>query len=529
MIGQRLQRQLQRWINEIRLRQGEQRINGGSFMPGKHEDMNRGHEQLKRDLRTVSLQLALVLTLGFGAVGSLTYINAITTARQQLLESSLPLALDGLAAQLQQEVTLPIQVASQMAVNSFLEDWLIRGETNSWQLQDYLRRIQRQTRATTAFLVSNQTGRYYHPNGIIKVISKNDPQDAWYYRLRQSGSTFELNLDRDTADPSRFTVFTNYKVLSADDGRMLGAVGTGNATTVLTDLIRRFERSRGVKVIFMAKDGRILFADDRNKTPASRLAATQSLGMHARQALKQSHASFSYWSNGREYFARSRFIPELNWHLVVSAPIRVPSNYIFRLLTETAVIALCTLVLVVLSVLILIRRYQQRLEHFAFTDQLSGALNRKALPRVLLGLTSHFTKAGESLALAMLDVDHFKVINDQYGHASGDAVIQWVSDQIRSCTRPGDHLFRWGGEEFLLILPRANLETACTIVERIPAALTPGLQLSGNDLIAVTLSIGVAERGDGEDFENLLHRADQAMYKAKTAGRDRIIATGPGR
>ena len=192
-------------------------------------------------------------------------------------------------------------------------------------------------------------------------------------------------------------------------------------------------------------------------------------------------------------------------------------------------IALCTLVLVVLSVLILIRRYQQRLEHFAFTDQLSGALNRKALPRVLLGLTSHFTKAGESLALAMLDVDHFKVINDQYGHASGDAVIQWVSDQIRSCTRPGDHLFRWGGEEFLLILPRANLETACTLVERIPAALTPGLQLSGNDLIAVTLSIGVAERGDGEDFENLLHRADQAMYKAKMAGRDRIIATGPGR
>jgi diguanylate cyclase (GGDEF)-like protein len=153
-----------------------------------------------------------------------------------------------------------------------------------------------------------------------------------------------------------------------------------------------------------------------------------------------------------------------------------------------------------------------------------------------LSLLSYLRARGLPLAVALMDIDHFKAINDNHGHGIGDAVIRHVSQLIQASLRQGDPLFRWGGEEFLLVLPGCGLDEARQQLEAIrrelradpfpmagalPARHQPGGRVSGDGL-AVTMSFGLTLHGDGEPSAEVVRRADRALYAAKKAGRDCI-------
>lgn len=155
-------------------------------------------------------------------------------------------------------------------------------------------------------------------------------------------------------------------------------------------------------------------------------------------------------------------------------------------------------------------------QHQATTDALTGLSNRRALDDMLAAM------AGAPLGLLMLDLDHFKTINDTHGHAVGDAVLRNFSARVREQLRPTDVCVRWGGEEFVVLLPGASLAQAQEIGERLRQAVVAA-PLDGG--IKATVSIGAAARRAGEDTDALLARADAAVYAAKHAGRDRVVAT----
>lgn len=128
---------------------------------------------------------------------------------------------------------------------------------------------------------------------------------------------------------------------------------------------------------------------------------------------------------------------------------------------------------------------------------------------------------GHAFSLVLFDIDHFKQVNDTYGHDEGDQVLETLVNSIQFCLREGDHFGRWGGEEFMVLLPGTDLDGATEFAERMRervAATDFRLQ------DPVTISLGVAEWSPGNNFKNLLVRADSAMYKAKTGGRDRVVA-----
>ncbi len=482
------------------------------------------HDGLSRDRWWLSLQLTLVISLGFGSVALFTYANALAAARTQVVESTLPLTLDALSADLQQDFVQPILFASSMAANTLLVDWVERGEQPSAAVQAYLSRIQAQHGATTAFFVSERTRRYYHSSGILKTVSPRSPQDAWFFRLRSSVAPYEVNLDRDTADLNRTTVFVNYRLLDAR-GRFLGAVGLGRSTSLLARRIEQAERINQIQVLFLDGNGRSLFGAQPQQEPLLRqLGPGPQRSALGRRILGQPRGAFQYRQGQEWVYLRSKHIPELRWILVVSQPLRIPTGLLWQSLLQISLTALFTLILALLLVLQLTGRHHHKLARLAHTDPLTGALNRASFPARFRRLQTAAAATGQPLALVLLDMDHFKAINDHFGHLSGDTVLRRVAEVIVDHTRPQDALFRWGGEEFVLLLPNCTAEQACGVARTLSPALRSAPVLAEGVKLAPTLSAGVTAIGAGESADAVLARADGALYAAKRAGRDRVMA-----
>jgi diguanylate cyclase (GGDEF)-like protein len=169
-------------------------------------------------------------------------------------------------------------------------------------------------------------------------------------------------------------------------------------------------------------------------------------------------------------------------------------------------------------------RAADRLERMASTDLLTGIPNRRALREHLHREVARSRRSGRPLSLGLVDVDGFKQFNDRHGHACGDEVLREVARCLHSSVRAQDIMGRWGGEEFLLILPDTGPEGGLVVAETVRSIIetTPFLYEGfGHNL---TISVGLAHLGEGDDSDDLLRAADDAMYRAKERGRNRVEA-----
>ncbi len=175
--------------------------------------------------------------------------------------------------------------------------------------------------------------------------------------------------------------------------------------------------------------------------------------------------------------------------------------------------------------LVTIENLQDGLREQALRDPLTGLYNRRYLEETLGRELGRAQREGVPLSLLMIDLDNFKILNDEHGHAAGDQVLRWFGDLVRAKLRPGDIACRYGGEEFLIIMPSAPLTVSLARAEEIRSAFTPLVRnSSGNRLTHVTLSAGLAMfPTDGTTGSDLRRCADVALYAAKRGGRDRIM------
>jgi diguanylate cyclase (GGDEF)-like protein len=168
--------------------------------------------------------------------------------------------------------------------------------------------------------------------------------------------------------------------------------------------------------------------------------------------------------------------------------------------------------------------YQQHLSHLATEDPLTRLLNRRGLEGALYISLAQAGRQGLPSAAIMVDIDHFKEINDSFGHETGDHVIRQVAGILQQMSRASDVVARTGGEEYLLILPATTLDAARILAERIRAAIGERPLLVDQQRIPVTVSLGVACVTGEVDLDELSHEADRAMYLAKRGGRNRVAS-----
>jgi diguanylate cyclase (GGDEF)-like protein len=169
----------------------------------------------------------------------------------------------------------------------------------------------------------------------------------------------------------------------------------------------------------------------------------------------------------------------------------------------------------------------QRLERASHTDELTSLPNRRALQETLKHEADRTRRGSSNFTVVLCDIDHFKKVNDCCGHGVGDEALRHLASIFAETIRQNDTIARWGGEEFMLIMPETDLAAGMTAAERIRAAVeaTP-LHASNGETLALTVSCGVASWSEHPELKQLFRVADNRLYRAKTEGRNRVVGLG---
>lgn len=275
----------------------------------------------------------------------------------------------------------------------------------------------------------------------------------------------------------------------------------------------------------------VLFWNDM----ASRIASSNSVYMLQQVLLAWTtfKAGVPYGQRARKVMAAGYLIEASMFGVRVAGALHDPEQFTQVLVSGNAqvatyVVALFGIVLTSMSLLVL---HRDEMDHqnrtLATLDPLTGLLNRRALLDHAERSLQVALRAGLPVALLMLDLDHFKRVNDTLGHLAGDTVLRETSRVLERLLRQQDVLGRYGGEEFCLLLPNTSTEGAMVLAERLRASVGGNLVHVRDGSVSVTISIGVAAAepaAEGLTLECLISRADRALYKAKEAGRDRCMA-----
>ena len=472
--------------------------------------------------------LSLMLSLGFLATSLIGYKVARDSVSEQIADNTLPLTSDNIYSEIQQDLLRPVFISSLMAHDTFVRDWTIGGETDPDQLVRYLHEIQQKYHTVTAFFVSEQSRNYYHSSGVLKQISRDDPVDAWYFRVRQlpAGEEYEVNVDIDTADRQSTTVFVNYRAYDYV-GQLIGVTGVGLAVESVRKLIEEYQQRYGRRVYFVDRNGRV-------KLHGSGFSSAETIHDHpglariADQVLATPGGSFTYRNDGRVVYLNSRLVTEFDWYLMVEQDETETEQRLINTLLFNLLLSFVVITVVLFLVHLIIGNYRRQLEQMASIDKLTGAMNRQVFEHLFEHMMRSAKRRGQPLSVVMLDLDHFKRVNDSFGHLLGDRVLQQTVAMMLTGLRESDTLGRWGGEEFVVLLPDCNLEQATLIANKIRARVAAMVVQEKGLTINVTVSLGVARFDGQESSEQLLDRADQALYQAKAAGRNKVVSDDRG-
>ena len=170
---------------------------------------------------------------------------------------------------------------------------------------------------------------------------------------------------------------------------------------------------------------------------------------------------------------------------------------------------------------------ERRLRIMATTDSLTGLYNRRHIIGIAEYEKMRRKRSQRPLSFIVADIDNFKSVNDRYGHEIGDRTLTMVSRQVRSVLREQDSVVRWGGEEFLMLLPDKGIEIATAVAERIKETIAAKPVRQGENELTITITLGVGECRENENIDACIARADQALYRGKRAGKKRVEMASP--
>ncbi|MFN3767174.1 MAG: diguanylate cyclase domain-containing protein [Ectopseudomonas guguanensis] len=475
----------------------------------------------------ISLVLLLLFLLGSGFLTTslLSYYASRDSIRQNIVNTELPLTSDTIYSEIQKDLIRPTQIASMMSRDTFLRDWALAGEQDPQPVTRYLREIQDHYGTFTAFFISEQTRTYYQAKGVLKQVREDQPRDAWYFRVRSMDAPYEISVDPDMANDDRLTFFINFKVFDYQD-RFIGVAGVGLTVDAVVKLVDDYQQRYDRTIFFTDREGHLVLTGveggpmgARRGQPLSEVPGLETL----LAVLPQPRSgNYRYDEHRRSHFLNVRYIPELDWFLYVDKHEEGALAGVRHSLYLNLLICLLVTVIVLTLVSLAIRRYQQRIAALATTDSLTDLPNRRGFELHVEQALQEAQRDSSPLCAVLLDLDNFKLINDQHGHLAGDEVLRRFAEQLRAALRQSDVLCRWGGEEFILLLKNTDRHAAHELAEKLRQYCAAQRYPVGDETLQVTVSLGLSQWQPGEALHDLLGRTDRALYRAKQGGRDRV-------
>ncbi|VVP58382.1 hypothetical protein PS870_05880 [Pseudomonas fluorescens] len=480
--------------------------------------------------RSLVLTLIALLGAGFLATSFLSYYASRASIRDSIVNTELPLTSDTVYSEIQKDLVRPILISSMMSRDTFMRDWVVNGEQDAEKMTRYLNEVMTHYGAYTAFFVSNTSLTYYHAKGVLKQVKSTEPRDAWYFRVRDMADPYEINVDPDLANKDNLTFFINYKVYDYNN-RFIGAAGVGLTVDAVIKLIDKYQQRYQRSVYFVDNFGRLVLTGAEGGPQGAHIG--QKLGdldymkNLVSQLPKPHSGSYEYSVQGQGHFLNVRFIPELNWYLFVDKREDGALSEIRQSLYLNLLICLLVTLIVLLLLNRVIKRYQGKIQAQATLDSLTELPNRRGFDLLAAQAMLEARREPKPLTAMLLDLDHFKVLNDTYGHLAGDQVLIGFARDLESCLRHSDIVCRWGGEEFIVLLKDTDGETGLMIAEKIRQHVEQQRYAYDGKELQLTVSIGLTTLQVDETLHTLLSRADHAMYRAKQAGRNRTCVELP--
>ncbi len=473
---------------------------------------------MQRNQRLI-IVLSTLLIVGFLVTSLASFFVSRASLGSQISLNALPLTSDNIYSEIQRDLLIPINISSLMATDTFLRDWVIAGEKDSTRVIRYLKDIQLRYNTFTSFFVSDKTRNYYQSDRILKKVAREEERDAWYFRVRSMQEPYEINVDPDMAHQDAMTIFVNYRMRDYE-GNYIGATGVGLAVTAVKELIESYQHKYGRRIFFMDSQGRVTLHGSSFPGSISGIDDMKDLAPLRDKIFNGGSGSLRYRSGGETRYLNTRYIKEFDWYLFVEQADAAAMRGIFNTLLVNLLVCLFITLVVMSLTWVTLSSYQKTMENMAATDKLTGFYNRRTFDVILEQAIRDSRRSGAPLSLILFDIDHFKEVNDTFGHLAGDAVIAKIAEANRASLRESDVSCRWGGEEFIVLLKGCGLNDACAMAERIRAVIqeTPVAYEGRN--ITVSVSLGVVEYSSTEEKSDLIKRADRAMYAAKERGRN---------
>ncbi|MBC7750990.1 MAG: diguanylate cyclase [Candidatus Saccharibacteria bacterium] len=384
--------------------------------------------------RKLTVILCSILSISFLAVSLISYFASKNAIHLALVEKELPLTSNAIYAELQKDLVRPFFISSMMASNTFLHDWVAEGEHHPELISRYLKENKETYKVFTSFFVSNKTQRYYYPQGVLKTVSPKDKADKWFYRVRDLKEPYEINIDYDQAHDNTLTIFMNFKVFSQQQ-EYLGATGVGLSMTRLHQLLSHYEQQYQKNIYLVDRHGNIHLTGSNRLHDSRSIFDIVGLKQVAQAALAGKQQDFQYSTPDEHYLLHVQYMPEVRLFLFVESE----ENKAIAKLRHALYINFVVFFLVVLATIILTKMmvtlYQNKLALIATIDYLTQLMNRQAFETLSLNILADSRRSQSPLVMMMLDIDHFKKINDNYGHAAGDQVLRSVAVILKNAVR----------------------------------------------------------------------------------------------
>ncbi len=371
--------------------------------------------------------IVVLLVAGFVVASLTSFFYARSSLRFQITQSELPLTSDNIYSEIRRDLFNPIFISSMMSTDTFLRDWVLAGEKDESRITRYLKEIQVRNNTITSFFVSERTRKYYHADGLLKTVREDEKRDEWYFRVRTMKDDYEINVDIDMANRDEMTIFINYRVFDYD-GNYIGATGVGLTVSTVKMLIEKYQQRYDRNIFFTDREGNLKLHGAHFTVEGDNICEMEGMRLPAREILSRDHASCRYKKDGMTFHVNTRYIPEFEWYLFVEQSENKAIREIVRALAISLAICLVITILVFMLIYWTVSSHQRELEKMATTDKLTGINNRRAFDIIIEQSLKEVKRNKAPLSVIIFDIDHFKTINDTYGHVAGDAVLQHIVD-----------------------------------------------------------------------------------------------------
>lgn len=315
--------------------------------------MHSGHGK-----RQLLVRLSVLLVVGFLTTSLVSYFVSRASLRKHVTSTALPLTSDNIYSEIRKDLLQPILISSLMANDTFLRDWILSGEQDEAVIAKYLSEIRTKYDLFASFLVSERTRTYYYADGVLKQVQPEEERDEWYFRVREMPTDYEINIDPDMANRDAVTIFINHKIYDYDN-IFIGATGVGLTTSAVSALMESYRSKYGCDIYLVGPDGVVILAGASTDAHNKNLHDLEGFSSVADEILSKYGAALTYRKHGETVHLHARFIPELNWHLLVErTEVGVVENIYSALLLNIVLCAIITAIAIALTI-VAINVYQK--------------------------------------------------------------------------------------------------------------------------------------------------------------------------